>query len=259
MSFRNVYMMLTCASLTLSACTRGQQNVQIEPAKKPETSGQQGGSNADQGQSVGDKSGAVGIVLNKQALQKYAINLDNLNYKFTYLDQKQENKITFDAAGKAQLKFTNLPSDTAGTVTLEVLEGTTVKLRGSVENVTLKKGENTTVALTLKEVDPNGGGNGNGNNNTTDLTIDVTLDNNTGGTPPTGGNGSGNGTGSGSGSGSGAGSGSGSGAGAGSDTTPNTGGSGGTADPIASWDGKSNLGNSKWSVTPAVVGAAALH
>lgn len=248
MSSKNAYAMLIGLGLTLSACTRSPQSVQVEPAKQPtDSSNQQQGQgqatgNGDQGEVVNGSSqgdGEVGITLQKQALQQYAVNLDNLNYNFTYLDAKQSEKITFDAAGKAQLKFTNLPSDKAGTVTLEVLDGTTVKLRGSVENVTLKAGENTSVSLVLKEVDGGGGGNG-----TTDLTIDVTLDN----TPASGG--AGNGAGSGSGAGTGSGSGS---------DEPNTGGNGGgTVDPIASWDGKSNLGNAKWSVSPAIVGAA-LH
>ncbi len=247
MSFKNVYMMLVGASLTMSACTRSPQSVQIEPAKKPvQSSDQQGG--GDQGKSFGDRSGAVGIVLNKQALQQYAINLDNLSYKFKYLDKELSEKITFDAGGKASLKFKDLPSETSGTVSLEVLDGATVKLRGSVDNVVLKKGENTTVALVLKLVDDAGNGNGNGGGNgTTDLTIDVTLDDGAG-TPPTGGTGNGNGGNTGTGTGTGAGTG---------NDTPNTGGNGGNnVDPIASWDGKSNLGNSKWRVTP-VNGAAA--
>jgi hypothetical protein len=234
------------SALVMAACTSGRQPVEVEQGQQPTNNRSQDGLAGDQNGNNGSNSSIDGrttlpLAITKKQLAPYALDLANLSYKFSYLATNQADKITFDAAGKAQLQFKNLEAGKAGTLTLEILEGTTVKLRGVAENVTLTKGQNNQVALTLKNVDAgNNGG-------STDLTIDVTLDDGilppttvtppttvvtppttvtpptdpvvtppTNVTPPT-------------------------------DpvvTTPPT------VDPIAEWDGKSFRGNARWSIVP---------
>ncbi len=232
MSFRNVYMMLTVAGLSLTACTSGPRAVQVDTPTAPDHGVVQDPKNGASASKT-DHSGQAGIKLDKADFEKYALDIANLTYKFTFLTVVKEDKLLFDVDNKATLIFKDLPSETPGTITLEVSQAGKLVMRGTAD-ATLKKGENTKVQLKLSVVDPNAGGNGSGNSNTTDLTIDVTLDNNTGGNPPP------------------------------PTTTnpppptttnppppttttppPTT-----TVDPIASWDGKSNLGNSRWTIVP---------
>ena len=247
MSFKILLPVMMGAALALQGCTQSST-----PPIVVQNPGQQGAGDlspaAGQANQTGSNTGEAAVTLEQRDLQKYAINTSNLHYKFQYLTAKQDGDIKFDTSGKAQLIFRNLPSEQSGTVQLDILDGTTVKLTGSATNVTLAKGKNTDLSLTLHAAGSTG--------NSTDLTIDVALDNSGGGTtttpppggttttpppggttttPPPGGT---------------------------ATTTPPTGGTatttpppGGTAtttttDPVAGWDGKSFRGNAKWNIVP---------
>lgn len=177
------------------------------------------------------QSASAAVVFSKSQFSP-AYNLANLKYQFAYLGKTQNGDITFDALGKATVTLKDLPAGQTGTVTLDVLEGTTPRMRGSKDNVTLKAGEANQIDLRLTEI----GGSG----QTTDLSIDVSFAGQNGGgalpppvTPPPG-----------------------------PPVTPlppqppvaqpptppvpvlp-------TTDPIAGWDGKSNKGNSRWNIIP---------
>ena len=214
---------LSIASLMAFSCTRKQGDVDAPQVGNPQPINNNtpigGGDGAEQNE------GTVATVLDEQTLKtNYAIDTSNLTYKFSYLNISQDGDIDF-VDGKAQLVFRRLPVGRAGDLTLDLYEGSTLKLRGAKLNTTLTSGQNQ-LQLTMQEVDPDGSGNGNnGGGNTTDLIIDVILGD------------------------------------GGSTNPPPSGGGGGTPTPTppppppsdelpANWDGKSHLGNSSWQIVP---------
>lgn len=220
---------VVAAGLSLAACTgRSPRSVQIEPQPARSQPGVDDGTAGRRPPGPGDVTNpgsgdtpiSVNVDLTKQYLTSKVANLDlnNLTYKFAYLTKTQSDKILFDAAGKATLTFASLPANQAGTVSLEILEGTTVKLRGTADNVTLKVGQANKIPLELKPVDAGGsGGGGGGGGTTTDLVLEVSLGTSGGGQPT---------------------------------PAPTSGPSPAPSDPIASWDGLSNQGNSRWKIVP---------
>lgn len=233
MTAANSIVLLMTASLALSACTsRSPRPVQVEPqpitkdsSKNPDIVGP--------GDAVDPNAETVSASTEVRQADLVAANanidLNNLKYKFSYLTKAQEDKITFDTAGKATITFRDLPAGTAGTVSLEILEGATVKFRGTAENVTLTAGQANSLKIELKAVDGGGGSNPGGGNNTTDLTLEVTLGG-TGGSnpnnpPPSNPNNPNNPP--------------------PPPSNPNL-----PDDPVANWDGKSNQGNAKWKIVP---------
>lgn len=191
MKVSNTFAALVSMSLSMTACTgRSPRSVEIQNQPKPAAAQpvtREPGTppTITPTTTKPDANGnvAADVVLTKQYLSaKIAnLNLDNLTYKFKFLTVEKSEKITFDAQDKASLTIPGLPVDKPGTVSLEVLEGTVVKLRGTLDNVTLKAGVANKLPLELNPVD-NGGGNNGGD--TTDLTLEVSLGKNNP-TPPT--------------------------------------------------------------------------
>ena len=209
-------MAIVCASV-LSACTQGSKKVQVLPAQDAKPTVPATNTATDPIAVNGQTEGNAAIPLDQAKLAPYG-DTANMNYKFSYLTATQADKIAFDASGKAQITVKALPAGQSGTVSLEIYEGATLKLKGSQANVTLVAGQSNMVNnFKLSPVDSNGNVNPNtGGPTNTDLSIDVSID-----------NGNGNGV-----------------------VTPPNGGNGTTTDPLADWDGKSFRGNSKWTIVP---------
>jgi hypothetical protein len=243
MSFKRDLFVVTLAALASQACTgRSPRTVEIGDQKPVEQPG-------STDPAVSGPTTDASMELDKEELVKASpsINVHALTYKFTYLTASLSDAVTFDAAGKAQIQLRGLPSGQSGAATLEILEGGTVKFRGTKDPVMLAAGQANRIDITLAAVGPGTGtgtqpGVGTG---TTDLTIDVTLQTNPGGSNPgTGGTGTavnpvnpGTGT--------------------GIVTNPGTGTGTGVnpvipvnPDPVADWDGKSFRGNTKWNIVP---------
>jgi hypothetical protein len=189
-------------------------------AEPPGEETQSGAADAD--------SETASITLDEKDFASYAA--DQLKYEFKYLTYKSSGELKF-AGGKATLTFKGLPADKSGTASLDILQGVEKKMHGETPNVTLVKGKNTPIKMTLTAV--NGGGNG-GAGGTGDLSVDISV-NGGGSGGSSGGDTSGDDSSSG-------------------DDGASTGGSGtgtGTGvDPIAGWDGKSFKGNARWTIVP---------
>ena len=219
MSFKNAIVFAMGLTAVLSSCTsRNQKVVEVQPARLLPTGTVTPG--------AGGNTAEIPVTLDEAKMKAYG-DTTNMNYKFSYLTVTQAQPITF-TAGTAQIKIQGLPASQAGTVVLDIYEGTTLKLHGEKANVTLGVGVNNNIQLNLAPPTGTGGVNPGGGAGTTDLTIDVTLDNGTGTNPGTGSVVPGSG---------------------GSGTNPGTG-TGSIVDPIAGWDGKSFLGNAKWTIVP---------
>lgn len=80
------------------------------------------------------------------------INAQNLNYKFSYASVTKADGIKFDASGKATLVFPGLPSGVKSNLSLEIFEGTTLRLRGEIKDLTLT-GSSVKLPLQLQTVD----------------------------------------------------------------------------------------------------------
>jgi hypothetical protein len=218
-----------------------------------------------QGSQSSQDNGSIGnIVLRQSDFANY--DTSALTYKFTYLTYTQGPAAINFTNGAYTLTIQGLPAGLSGNVVLEIYDGPTLVLRGETDNVTLAPGSNTPINLVLKAVggstltvnvstDPSalstGGGGTAGNPPTTQpsstttsiptTTIDPSKQpssSSTVGIPPTT---------------------------LPSSTTsiptttigpskqPSTG-TGlpptSTSDPIASWDGRSFLGNSSWNIVP---------
>lgn len=116
---------------------------------------------------------SVPLVLDENVLKKtYAIDTSNMRFKFQYLETKSEGELKFES-GNAHLDFKGLKDGIKGDLQLELLEGTTVKLRGETKDLVLTKGPNS-IKLVLKAVG--------GSTETAELVVSVEIDQ-----PPTGG------------------------------------------------------------------------
>jgi len=129
-------------STAATACTRPQTTVEV-----PQRVGQQGNDGNADGRTVD-----VSMPLPASSLEKYRIDLNNARYKFTYLEVAKEDALTF-TNGTATITIPGLPPNREGTVSLEVLEGGTLKLRGSQPNVKLSATTANNLSITLQPVD----------------------------------------------------------------------------------------------------------
>jgi hypothetical protein len=224
MTIKRELLVVTLAALVSQACTgRSPRTVEIGQQKPVE----QPGGSTDPVVTGPTTDASMGIDKGELLAASPSINVHALTYKFTYLTASLSDAITFDAAGKASIQLKGLPAGQSGPATLEILEGGTVKFRGSKDPVMLAVGQANKIDIPLTAVGGTGTGTNPGSNPAvTDLTIDVTLQTNPGGSNPgTGGPGTGTGTGTGT----------------GVITNP---------DPVADWDGKSFRGNTKWNIVP---------
>ena len=165
------------AALFVSGCTKSTpQVVQVENPKAEAGEEKKPDINTTV-TSNGD--GQAAVVLDEQQLKSaYAIDTTNMTYKFEYLGKSQQGAISF-VNSKATLTFKDLPSEQSGTVKLELLEASVVKLSATQDNVVLKKGVPNQISLKLVPTT-----NPIVNPSTTDLSIDVTLDEKTPDTTP---------------------------------------------------------------------------
>jgi len=99
-----------------------------------------------------ESTAVVPVVLDRQELEQvFAVNADQLTYKFQYVHILKDGPVNFDDQGKAALNFTGLPVGTKGDLVLEIQEAGTPKMRGTVKDLTLTAGANNH-KLTLQSI-----------------------------------------------------------------------------------------------------------
>ena len=186
-----------CTMLAVTfGCVSKAPSVDVAPGsqRNPNASGFNPGGNGGSGFDQSLDTGSLTAVLDERILKaQFNVNTANLNYKFSYLGKSDSGAIRF-SGGTSRLSLSKLKPGQAGTVTLEIYEATTLKLKGEQTNVALKPGQNE-LSLTLRLVNTTNPGTGPGTNpgtgpgtnnigNTptpqdTSLSIDVTLEGNT--------------------------------------------------------------------------------
>ena len=132
-------------------CVSKAPSVDVAPGsqRNPNTIGTGPGSAFDQTMDTGSLS----AVLDERMLKdQFNINTANLNYKFSYLGKSESGAIRF-SAGKSRVSLSKLKPGQSGTVSLEISEGTTLRLKGEQTNVTLRPGQNE-MSLNLRSVSP---------------------------------------------------------------------------------------------------------
>lgn len=98
---------------------------------------------------------SVPIELEEAKLKKHVTYTDALRYRFSYGERKVEDDIKFEA-GKALITIKKLRSGITADLTLEVVEGGVVRLRGVAKNLKLEPKENR-IPLTLSPINGEGG------------------------------------------------------------------------------------------------------
>src|SRR5690606_2509256 len=126
----------------------------------------------------GDRKASINAQLMAADLVNY-IDLDRpVSYGFRYLSTTKDGDIRCNN-GKANLEFSGLDVGQSGTLSLDLLENGQAKLRGVINNFTLKVGLNE-IALELQLVGGNGNGgandhgNGGGGNDTATTKLSIT-------------------------------------------------------------------------------------
>jgi len=132
-------------------CVSKAPSVDVAPGsqRNPNATGTIPGNGFDQTMDTGSLS----AVLDERMLKdQFNINTANLNYKFSYLGKSESGAIRF-SSGKSRVSLSKLKSGQSGTVSLEISEGATLRLKGEQTNVTLRPGQNE-MSLNLRSVSP---------------------------------------------------------------------------------------------------------
>jgi len=108
-------------------------------------------------QNGGDQSyadtGSLTAVLDERTLKdNFNVDTSKLSYKFSFLGKTDSGAIRFNM-GKSRVSLNKLKPNQPGTVTLEIYEGTALRLKGERQGVTLRPGQNE-MELTLRLVSP---------------------------------------------------------------------------------------------------------
>ncbi|NDE13478.1 hypothetical protein EBZ80_00920 [bacterium] len=108
-------------------------------------------------QNGGDQSdadtGSLTAVLDERVLKdNFNVDTAKLSYKFSFLGKTDSGAIRFNM-GKSRVSLNKLKPNQPGTVTLEIYEGTALRLKGERQGVTLRPGQNE-MELTLRLVSP---------------------------------------------------------------------------------------------------------
>jgi hypothetical protein len=157
-SNRKALIALIFAMIVIGGGCTGRSGTTIEtPAgasgdRRDERAGDQQSAPRTQGtQSAQGTKAAIPVTLDQKVLAKYADVGGELTARLEYLDETQEQPIVFKS-GKARLEFKELPTGEKGTLSLTILEGDDVRLRGETADLVLKVGGNH-IDLVLSPVD----------------------------------------------------------------------------------------------------------
>jgi hypothetical protein len=159
----NKVLLTATISAFIGACTQNAPEVIDVPSR----AGQQNPS-GEQNTQVVDASMPIQAAM----LTTYQVNISEAKYKFTYLDYTKEDALKFEN-GVAKLTLNGLPAGKQGSISLEVSDNSGVKLRGGANNVTLVAGRVNNLDIKLE---PTSGGNPIVVPMTTDLVINVQID-----------------------------------------------------------------------------------
>lgn len=151
------------AVLTLSVgCVSRAPSVEVapgtqQPPQAPQTNDWNNINTGDQSLGYQD-TGSLTAVLDERVLKdNFNVNTANLSYKFSFLGKSDTGAIRF-SQGKSRISLNKLKPNQAGTVSLEIFEGATLRLKGERQNVTLRPGQNE-MELTLRLMTPPPGNN----------------------------------------------------------------------------------------------------
>jgi hypothetical protein len=120
----------------------------------------------------------INAQLNAADLVNYLDPNSAVTYQFKYLSTDKNGDLKF-ANGVANLELKDLTVGQSGTLTLNILENGEAKLKGTIQNLTLKAGLND-INLKLEPVNGGGGGGGGGGDSAT-VRLTVTMPGSTGG------------------------------------------------------------------------------
>jgi len=159
----NKVLMTAVISAFIGACTQNAPEV-IDVPTRASQENPEGGQNAQ----VVDAS----VPIQAAMLTTYQVNISEAKYKFTYIDYTKEDALKFEN-GVAKLTLNGLPAGKQGNIALEVSDNAGIKLRGGASNVTLVAGRVNNLDIKLE---PTSGGNPIVVPMTTELVINVQID-----------------------------------------------------------------------------------
>ena len=155
MLFKNLMIQFVLIS---AACTTSNRvNVPTAPttARNEKTRTQPENNTTDNGSGrveiTDNRQSSIPVKLEERVFRRYAIDTSKMKYMFTYLEVSMNGDISF-ANGNATIQLTNLPSGRSGNLTLELLEGTASKFKGSLADQVMQPGVNQ-LSMSLKPVD----------------------------------------------------------------------------------------------------------
>lgn len=151
-----IWKQLTVAIVTVitSACVSQAPTVDVPPGSQqnPQAPWTDFGSNTDPQFNQGD-SGSIAATLYEASLKNdFNIDTANLSYKFSYLDKSDTGSVRF-INGTSRIGLSGLKSNQSGTVTLEIYEGQTLRLKGERTDVVLQPGQND-LSMSLRLIQP---------------------------------------------------------------------------------------------------------
>lgn len=152
---------LVAISGLAAACVSRAPTVDVAPGSQqnPQNQWNDFGSNTDPQFNQSD-SGSIAATLYEASLKNdFNIDTANLSYRFSYLDKSDTGSVRF-VNGTARIGLSGLKPNQEGTVTLEIYEGQTLRLKGERANVTLQPGQNN-LSMSLQLIQPPQNPNGN--------------------------------------------------------------------------------------------------